>query len=43
MIRRPALLDQQMELSQAFDAASEPVKTVMLTRVDRPDLHLFSA
>jgi flagellar biosynthetic protein FliP len=29
------LLDQQMELPQAFDAASEPVKTFMLGQVDR--------
>lgn len=35
------LMDQQMELPQAFDAASEPVKTFMLTQVDREDLSLF--
>ncbi|MFN4041015.1 MAG: flagellar type III secretion system pore protein FliP [Brevundimonas sp.] len=36
------LLDQQMELPQAFDAASEPVKTFMLSQVDRSDLALFT-
>jgi flagellar biosynthetic protein FliP len=36
------LLDQQMELPQAFDAASEPVKTFMLAQVDRDDLSLFT-
>lgn len=35
------LLDQQMELPQAFDAASEPVKTFMLGQVNRDDLALF--
>ena len=35
------LLDQQMELPQAFDAASEPVKTFMLAQVDQDDLALF--
>ncbi|HYF22777.1 MAG TPA: flagellar type III secretion system pore protein FliP [Caulobacteraceae bacterium] len=35
------LLDQEMELPQAFDAASEPVKTFMLSQVDRGDLDLF--
>ena len=35
------LLDQQMELPQAFDAAGGPVKTFMLTQVDREDLALF--
>jgi flagellar biosynthetic protein FliP len=35
------LLDQQMELPQAFDAAAEPVKTFMLSQVDRDDLGLF--
>ena len=35
------LLDQQMELPQAFDAASEPVKNFMLAQVDRGDLSLF--
>jgi len=36
------LLDQQMELPQAFDSASEPVKTFMLAQVDRSDLALFA-
>jgi len=36
------LLDQQMELPQAFDAASAPVKTFMLSQVDRDDLALFA-
>jgi len=36
------LLDQQMELPQAFDAAAEPVKTFMLSQVDREDLGLFT-
>ncbi len=36
------LLDQQMELPQAFDAASEPVKTFMLSQVDEGDLALFT-
>lgn len=36
------LMDQQMELPQAFDAASEPVKTFMLSQVDRADLALFT-
>lgn len=36
------LLDQQMELPQAFDAASEPVKTFMLGQVGRDDLALFT-
>ncbi len=35
------LLDQQMELPAAFDAASAPVKTFMLSQVDREDLALF--
>jgi flagellar biosynthetic protein FliP len=35
------LMDQQMELPQAFDAAAEPVKTFMLAQVDRGDLQLF--
>ena len=35
------LLDQQMELPQAFDAASEPVKSFMLAQVERGDLELF--
>jgi len=36
------LFDQQMELPQAFDAASEPVKTFMLSQVDQSDLALFT-
>ncbi|WP_292053970.1 MULTISPECIES: flagellar type III secretion system pore protein FliP [unclassified Brevundimonas] len=36
------LMDQQMELPQAFDAASEPVKSFMLAQVDRADLGLFT-
>jgi flagellar biosynthetic protein FliP len=35
------LLDQQIELPQAFDAASQPVKAFMLSQVDRDDLNLF--
>jgi flagellar biosynthesis protein FliP len=35
------LLDQQMELPAAFDAAGAPVKTFMLSQVDRDDLALF--
>jgi flagellar biosynthetic protein FliP len=35
------LLDHQMELPQAFTAASQPVKTFMLSQVDRDDLALF--
>ena len=35
------LLDQQMELPQAFDAASDPVKTFMLGQVEEEDLALF--
>lgn len=35
------LLEQQIELPQAFDAASEPLKTFMLSQVDREDLSLF--
>ena len=35
------LLDQEMELPQAFEAASDPVKTFMLAQVDREDLALF--
>jgi len=35
------LLEQQIELPQAFDAASEPLKTFMLSQVDREDLALF--
>ena len=36
------LMDQQIELPQAFDVASEPVKTFMLAQVDRGDLALFT-
>ncbi len=36
------LMDQQMELPQAFDLASEPVKTFMLAQVDQGDLALFT-
>lgn len=36
------LMDQQIELPQAFDLASEPVKTFMLAQVDRGDLALFT-
>jgi flagellar biosynthetic protein FliP len=35
------LLDHQMELPQAFGAASQPVKRFMLEQVDRDDLALF--
>jgi flagellar biosynthetic protein FliP len=35
------LLDQKMELPAAFDAAGAPVKTFMLSQVDREDLALF--
>jgi flagellar biosynthetic protein FliP len=35
------LLDQQMELPAAFDAAGGPVKTFMLSQVDEDDLALF--
>ena len=35
------LLDQQMELPAAFDAAGGPVKQFMLTQVDQEDLALF--
>jgi flagellar biosynthetic protein FliP len=35
------LLDHQIELPQAFDAASGPVKQFMLSQVDRDDLALF--
>ncbi|MEI6441042.1 MAG: flagellar type III secretion system pore protein FliP [Alphaproteobacteria bacterium] len=35
------LLDHQMELPQAFTAAGAPVKTFMLSQVDREDLALF--
>ncbi|WP_370689805.1 flagellar type III secretion system pore protein FliP [Phenylobacterium sp.] len=36
------LLDQEMELPEAFEAASTPVKTFMLSQVDREDLALFA-
>ena len=35
------LLDQQMELPEAFGAASQPVKRFMLSQVDTEDLALF--
>ncbi|WP_424443721.1 flagellar type III secretion system pore protein FliP [Phenylobacterium hankyongense] len=35
------LLDHQMELPAAFDAAGAPVKLFMLSQVDRDDLALF--
>ena len=35
------LLNHQMELPQAFGAASQPVKSFMLSQVDRDDLGLF--
>jgi len=35
------LMDQQIELPQAFDAAVEPVKAFMLAQVDPKDLNLF--
>jgi flagellar biosynthetic protein FliP len=35
------LLDKQMELPAAFDAAGGPIKQFMLTQVDRGDLSLF--
>jgi len=35
------LMDQQIELPQAFDAAGAPVKTFMLSQVDQEDLALF--
>ena len=35
------LLDQQIELPAAFDAAGAPVKVFMLSQVDREDLGLF--
>jgi flagellar biosynthetic protein FliP len=35
------LLDHKIELPQAFDAAGGPVKTFMLSQVDREDLALF--
>jgi flagellar biosynthetic protein FliP len=35
------LMDQEVELPQAFDAASQPVKAFMLAQVDQKDLGLF--
>ena len=35
------LLDQQVELTEAFEAAGDPVKAFMLGQVDREDLALF--
>ncbi|WP_246050487.1 flagellar type III secretion system pore protein FliP [Asticcacaulis tiandongensis] len=35
------LMDQEMELAQGFDAASEPVKVFMLSQVSPKDLDLF--
>ena len=35
------LMDQEMELPAAFDAASQPVKAFMLAQVDPKDLDLF--
>ena len=35
------LMDQQIELPQAFDSAGAPLKTFMLSQVDREDLALF--
>ena len=35
------LLDQQVELTEAFEAAGDPVKAFMLSQVDRDDLALF--
>jgi flagellar biosynthetic protein FliP len=35
------LMDQQMELPAAFDAAGAPLKQFMLSQVDRDDLALF--
>jgi flagellar biosynthesis protein FliP len=35
------LMDQQMELPAAFDAAGAPLKQFMLSQVDRDDLGLF--
>ena len=35
------LLDHQMELPQAFEAAGDPVKGFMLEQVDKGDLALF--
>jgi len=36
------LMDEQMELPQAFEAASDPVKTFMLSQVSTEDLALFT-
>ncbi|MDI7773806.1 flagellar type III secretion system pore protein FliP [Asticcacaulis sp. EMRT-3] len=35
------LMDQEIELPQAFDAASQPLKAFMLAQVDAKDLGLF--
>jgi flagellar biosynthetic protein FliP len=35
------LLDQQMQLPAAFDAAGAPLKTFMLSQVEQGDLSLF--
>ncbi|WP_397400291.1 flagellar type III secretion system pore protein FliP [Phenylobacterium sp.] len=35
------LMDQQMELPAAFDAAGDPIKQFMLSQVDEEDLALF--
>ncbi len=35
------LMDQEMELPQAFDAASTPLKAFMLAQVDQKDLNMF--
>ncbi len=35
------LMDNEMEMPQAFDAASQPVKAFMLAQVDAKDLGLF--
>lgn len=35
------LLDKQMEMPEAFDAAAQPVKIFMLRQVDQDDLALF--
>ena len=36
------LMEEQMELPQAFEAASDPVKTFMLSQVSNEDLALFT-
>ncbi len=35
------LMDQQIEMPEAFDAASQPLKAFMLAQVDQKDLGLF--